>query len=59
MGGVESSLDHFGGNMRYYYTLEERIERGYTDNHYRISVGIENAEDLIKDLSQALEKVSD
>ncbi|CDW85424.1 cystathionine gamma-lyase [Stylonychia lemnae] len=57
LGGVKSSIDHFGGTMRYYYTIEQRIERGYTDNFYRVSTGIEDVEDLIKDLEQALEKL--
>ena len=57
LGGVDSLLDHFGGTMRIYYTKEQQIERGYTDNFYRVSVGIENSEDLIADLEQALAKL--
>ena len=55
LGGVDSLLDHFGGTMRIYYTKEQQVERGYTDNFFRMSVGIENYNDLIEDLSQALE----
>jgi cystathionine beta-lyase/cystathionine gamma-synthase len=57
LGGVDSLLDHFGGTMRIYYTKEQQVERGYTDNFFRMSVGIEDSEDLIKDLEQALDKL--
>ena len=50
LGGIDSLLDHFGGTMRIYYTKEQQVERGYTDNFFRMSVGIEDAEDLIEDL---------
>ena len=33
----------------------ERLRRGINDRFLRISVGIENADDLIEDLRQALE----
>ena len=55
LGGVDSLLDHFGGTMRIYYTKEQQIERGYTDNFFRMSVGIEDPSDLIDDLKQALD----
>ena len=55
LGGVDSLIDHFGGTMRIYYSKEQQVERGYTDNFFRMSVGIEEAEDLIEDLRQALE----
>jgi cystathionine beta-lyase/cystathionine gamma-synthase len=37
---------------------EERIKYGITDGLIRMSVGIENIEDLEADLAQALEKAS-
>ncbi|MCS7245104.1 MAG: PLP-dependent aspartate aminotransferase family protein [candidate division WOR-3 bacterium] len=54
LGGVESLL-----NVPYYMTHasmpeEERAKRGITKNLVRLSVGIENIEDLIKDLENAL-----
>lgn len=55
LGGAESTLDHTGGTMRFYYGREEQIKRQYTDNFFRISVGIENADELIADLAQALD----
>jgi cystathionine beta-lyase/cystathionine gamma-synthase len=33
------------------------VERGYTDNFFRMSVGIEESEDLIEDLAYALELI--
>jgi cystathionine beta-lyase/cystathionine gamma-synthase len=37
---------------------EERVKRGLTDGLVRISVGIEDIEDIIADLKQALDKVA-
>jgi cystathionine beta-lyase/cystathionine gamma-synthase len=36
---------------------EERIKTGLVDSLLRLSVGVEDIEDLIEDLRQALEKV--
>jgi cystathionine beta-lyase/cystathionine gamma-synthase len=36
-------------------TLEERARRGISDGMLRLSVGLEDAADLIADLEQALE----
>ena len=55
LGGVESLIDHFASTMRYFYSKEEREALGYFDNMFRVSVGIENIEDLLADLTQALE----
>ncbi len=35
---------------------DERIKRGIDDSLIRLSIGIENAEDIIKDIEQALNK---
>ena len=51
LGGIDSLLDHFGGTMRIYYSKLQQKERGYTDNFFRMSVGIEDPEDLIADLA--------
>ena len=37
-------------------TLEERTKLGITDNLIRLSCGLEDVDDLTKDLQQALEK---
>jgi cystathionine beta-lyase/cystathionine gamma-synthase len=36
--------------------LESRNKLGINDNFLRLSVGIEDSDDLVKDLEQALEK---
>jgi cystathionine beta-lyase len=36
---------------------EDRIRSGLVDSLVRLSIGVEDAEDLLEDLSQALEKV--
>ncbi len=35
---------------------EERLKNGLTDTLIRLSVGVEDVEDLIEDLNQALQK---
>jgi methionine-gamma-lyase len=35
---------------------EERLKAGVTDGLVRMSVGIENVDDLVEDLGQALER---
>ncbi|MCX7633840.1 MAG: PLP-dependent aspartate aminotransferase family protein [Turneriella sp.] len=57
LGGVES-LVHQPSVMSYYdMTAEERLREGIPDGLVRYSVGLEDTEDLIADLAQALEKV--
>jgi cystathionine beta-lyase/cystathionine gamma-synthase len=38
-------------------SIEDKQEAGISDDLIRFSVGIENVEDIINDLRQALEKV--
>ena len=57
LGGIDSLLDHYGGTMRIFYNKQQQLERGYTDNFYRMSVGIEDCDDLIRDLDQALDLI--
>ena len=38
------------------YTPEERAEAGISEGLIRLAVGLEDAEDIIADLQQALEK---
>lgn len=56
LGGVESLIDHPASMTHASIPKTEREKIGLTDNLFRVSVGIENAEDLINDLKQALEK---
>ena len=57
LGGVESLINHPASMTHASIPKEERIANGLTDTLMRLSIGIEDAEDLIEDLKQALEKV--
>ncbi|CAM3751776.1 trans-sulfuration enzyme family protein [Xenorhabdus thuongxuanensis] len=58
LGGVESLIGQPFTMTHASIPLENRLAAGITPQLIRISVGIENADDLIADLSQAFEKVS-
>lgn len=55
LGGVESLIGHPATMTHASIPLEERIKTGVLDSLLRLSVGIEDAEDLIEDLQQALD----
>jgi cystathionine gamma-synthase len=55
LGGVESLIEQPLVMSYYKCTPEERQQYGIYDNMIRLSCGIEDADDLIADLSQALE----
>ena len=54
LGGVESLINHPASMTHASIPREERIKNGLTDGLIRLSVGIEDAEDLIADLQQAI-----
>jgi cystathionine beta-lyase len=54
LGGVESLIGHPVTMTHAAVPLERRLELGIKDNLIRLSIGIENADDLIEDLEQAL-----
>ncbi|HEY6644173.1 trans-sulfuration enzyme family protein [Povalibacter sp.] len=54
LGGVESLVDHPGLMTHASIPLEKRKELGIDDSLVRLSVGIEDVEDLIRDLAEAL-----
>jgi cystathionine beta-lyase/cystathionine gamma-synthase len=54
LGGVESLINHPASMTHASIPREERIKNGLTDSLIRLSVGIEDADDLIDDLRQAL-----
>ena len=54
LGGVETLIEHPALMSYYELTSEERAAIGIRDNLIRLSVGVEDVEDLIADLSQAL-----
>ncbi|HAC23765.1 MAG TPA: cystathionine gamma-synthase, partial [Cytophagales bacterium] len=37
---------------------EERLKNGLTDSLIRLSIGVEDAEDLLEDLNQAFSKIA-
>jgi cystathionine beta-lyase/cystathionine gamma-synthase len=56
LGGVESLINHPASMTHASIPREERIKNGLTDSLIRLSVGVEDIEDLIEDLKQALEQ---
>jgi len=54
LGGVETLIEQPALMSYYELTSEERAAIGIRDNLIRLSVGVEDVEDLIADLSQAL-----
>jgi methionine-gamma-lyase len=56
LGGVETLIQHPASMTHAGMTKEARAEAGITDELVRFSVGIENVEDIIEDLEQALTK---
>jgi len=56
LGAVETMITHPATMTHADVPQEERIARGFTDGLVRLSVGIENPDDIIADLEQALEK---
>ncbi len=57
LGGVETLIQHPASMTHAGVSKENKVQAGITDDLVRFSVGIENAEDIISDLRQALEKV--
>jgi len=57
LGDAESLIQHPASMTHSPYTPEERENAGISDSLIRISVGLENVEDLIDDLSQSLELI--
>ena len=54
LGGVESLIGHPASMTHGSVPREERLKVGLTDSLIRLSVGIEDIEDLIQDLDKAL-----
>ena len=57
LGGVESLIEHPAIMTHASVPVKERNELGITDNFIRISVGIEDIDDLKADLKQALDAI--
>lgn len=54
LGGVESLINHPATMTHASIPREERIKNGLSDSLIRLSVGIEDAEDLVEDLKKAI-----
>ncbi len=54
LGGVESLINHPASMTHASIPREERIKNGLSDALIRLSVGIEDADDLIEDLAKAI-----
>jgi len=54
LGGVETLIEHPASMTHASLPLKEREARGITDGLVRLSVGIEDVEDLLEDLDRAL-----
>ncbi len=54
LGGVESLINHPASMTHASIPRAERIKNGLSDGLIRLSVGIEDIDDIIKDLEQAL-----
>jgi len=57
LGGVETLIQHPASMTHSKMAREDRLQAGISDGLVRFSVGIENADDIIQDLKQALDKV--
>ena len=57
LGAVETMITHPATMTHADVPKEERLARGLTDGLVRLSVGIEDKEDIIKDLDRSLEKI--
>jgi methionine-gamma-lyase len=57
LGGIESLIEHPSSMTHSDMTAEQKNNAGITENMVRLSVGLEDVDDLIVDLKQALSKV--
>jgi methionine-gamma-lyase len=57
LGGVETLIQHPASMTHAAVNRENKLAAGITDDLVRFSVGIEDAEDIIHDLEQALKKI--
>jgi methionine-gamma-lyase len=57
LGDTDTLIQHPASMTHVYIPEEEKLKAGITDGLVRLSVGIENVEDIIKDLEQGLENI--
>jgi len=56
LGGVETLITHPATVSYYNYSRTQRLALGITDTLVRLAVGVEDADDIIADLDQALRR---
>jgi methionine-gamma-lyase len=56
LGTTDTLIQHPASMSHYFVPKAQRLQYGITDGLVRLSVGIEDARDIIADLAQALEK---
>ncbi|RJQ54926.1 MAG: homocysteine synthase [Actinobacteria bacterium] len=57
VGDAKSLVIHPASTTHAQLTSEEQVQAGVTDDFVRLSIGIENVEDIIGDIEQALAKI--
>lgn len=57
LGGVESLIEHPASMTHASVPKEKRLKLGITDNLIRVSVGIEDVEDLLQDLNRGFKAI--
>jgi cystathionine gamma-lyase len=57
LGGVESLINHPASMTHASIPKEERLKNGLTDSLIRLSIGVEDVEDIIADLDQAMAQI--
>ena len=59
LGDAESLIEHPASMTHSTYTQEERAAHGISDGLVRLSVGLEELEDILQDLAQAMPRPAD
>lgn len=59
LGNIDSLIQHSPSMSHFDMSKEERMKVGINDGQVRLSVGVENVEDIIADLDQALNRVAE
>jgi methionine-gamma-lyase len=57
LGDAETLVQHPASMTHATYSADERKRHGISDSLLRLSVGLENVEDLMADIAQALDHV--
>jgi methionine-gamma-lyase len=57
LGGIESLIEHPSTMTHSDMTPEQKLNAGIAENLIRLSVGLEDTDDLISDLRQALDRI--